>query len=142
MLSSLNKDVITVIILSFRTDMPGQTVKTQIRLLLEEQSGQGLHCLHSVCIVWIHYSIVEPHSSNFRVTTTNILMSEYLGNLRYYYYYFQLALFLPFISWGIEGAGFSLGSNFGEKSLPYLDHFFLFWVEKVRVEYIGKSLNV
>ena len=34
-----------VMILSFRTDMPGQTVQTQIRLLLEEQSDQGLHCL-------------------------------------------------------------------------------------------------
>ena len=32
-------------ILSFRTDRPGQTVQTQIRLLLEEQSDQGLHCL-------------------------------------------------------------------------------------------------
>ena len=32
-----------VMILSFRTDMPGQTVQTQIRLL--EQSDQGLHCL-------------------------------------------------------------------------------------------------
>ena len=36
---------ITVMILSFRTDMPGQTVQTQIRLLLEEQSDQDLHCL-------------------------------------------------------------------------------------------------
>ena len=35
----------TVMILSFRTDMPGQTVQTQIRLLLEEQSDQGLNCL-------------------------------------------------------------------------------------------------
>ena len=34
-----------VMILSFRTDMPGKTVQTQIRLLLEEQSDQGLHCL-------------------------------------------------------------------------------------------------
>ena len=32
-------------ILSFRTDRPGQTVQTQIRLLLEEQSDQVLHCL-------------------------------------------------------------------------------------------------
>ena len=32
-------------ILSFRTDRSGQTVQTQIRLLLEEQSDQGLHCL-------------------------------------------------------------------------------------------------
>ena len=38
---SLN-DVMT---LSFRTDRPGHTVQTQIRLLLEEQSDQGLHCL-------------------------------------------------------------------------------------------------
>ena len=44
--------------------MPGQTVQTRSR---EEQSDQGLHCLHSVCIV---YSMVEPHSSNFRVITT------------------------------------------------------------------------
>ena len=35
----------TVMILSFQTDMSGQTVQTQIRLLLEEQSDQGLHCL-------------------------------------------------------------------------------------------------
>ena len=35
----------TVMILSFRTGMPGQTVQTQIRLLLEEQSDQGLRCL-------------------------------------------------------------------------------------------------
>ena len=32
--------------LSFRTDRPGQTVQTQVRLLLEvEQSDQGLHTL-------------------------------------------------------------------------------------------------
>ena len=34
-----------VMTLSFRTDRYGQTVQTQIRLLLEEQSDQGLHCL-------------------------------------------------------------------------------------------------
>ena len=28
---------------------------------------------HSLCIVWTHYSMVEPHSSNFRVITTNFL---------------------------------------------------------------------
>ena len=39
--------------------MPGQT---------EEQSDPGLHCLPfclSVCIIWTHYSMAEPHSSNF-----------------------------------------------------------------------------
>ena len=73
---------ITLMILSFQTDMPGQTVQAQIRLLLEEeQSDLGLHCVcHSVCIVQTHYSMVEPHSSNFRVIFG---VSEYLGNLRY-----------------------------------------------------------
>ena len=28
---------------------------------------------HSVCIVWLHYFLVEPHSSNFRVITTIFL---------------------------------------------------------------------
>ena len=32
-------------ILIFRTDRSGQTVQTQIRKLLEEQSDYGLHCL-------------------------------------------------------------------------------------------------
>ena len=32
--------------LRFRTDMSGQTVQTQIRLLLKKQSDQGLHCLN------------------------------------------------------------------------------------------------
>ena len=37
--------IYTVMILNFWTDWSGQTVQTQIRLLLEEQSDQGLHCL-------------------------------------------------------------------------------------------------
>ena len=36
---------ITLMFLSFWTDRFWQTVQTQIRLLLEEQSDQGLHCL-------------------------------------------------------------------------------------------------
>ena len=35
----------TVMILIFRTARSGQTVQTQIRLLLEEESDQGIHCL-------------------------------------------------------------------------------------------------
>ena len=35
----------TVMFLSFRTDRSGQTEQIQIRLLLEEKSHQGLHCL-------------------------------------------------------------------------------------------------
>ena len=57
----------TVMILSFRTDIPGQIVQTQIRLI------RVYTVCHSVCIVWTHYSVVEPHSSNFRMITTNFL---------------------------------------------------------------------
>ena len=35
----------TVNVLSIRTDRFAETVQTQIRLLLLEQSDQGLHCL-------------------------------------------------------------------------------------------------
>ena len=38
-------EVPAVMILNFRTDKSGQTVQTKIRLLLEEHSDQGLHCL-------------------------------------------------------------------------------------------------
>ena len=44
--SSKDKALVsTVMILSFPTDRSEQTVQTQIRLLLEEQSDEGLHCL-------------------------------------------------------------------------------------------------
>ena len=65
------ENVTTIMILSFRTDMPGRTVQTQIRLLLV-WSGSTLFAI-SVCIVWTHYSMVEPHSSDFRVIRTNCL---------------------------------------------------------------------
>ena len=38
-------NITTVIFQSFRIDKSGQTVQTQIRLPLEEQSDQGLHSL-------------------------------------------------------------------------------------------------
>ena len=58
----------TVKILSFRTDMPGQTVQTQKSSLIRVNT-----VCYSVCIVWTHYSMVEPRSSNFRMITTNVL---------------------------------------------------------------------
>ena len=67
LLFHLHFGCITVMILSFRTDMPGQTVQTWIRLI------RVYTVCHSVRIVWTHYSMVEPHRSNFRVITTNIL---------------------------------------------------------------------
>ena len=64
--------------------MPGQTVQTQIRLLLEEQSDQRLHCLQFLRIVWTHYSTVKPHSSNFRLITTNFLGVRIFRNFTVY----------------------------------------------------------
>ena len=48
---------VTVMILSFRTDMSGQTVQTQIRIRLI----RVYTVCHSVCIFWTHYSMMEPH---------------------------------------------------------------------------------
>ena len=57
------------VVLSFGTDMPGQTVQTQRSSLIRVYT-----VCHSVCIIWTVYSmVVEPHSSNFRVITTNFL---------------------------------------------------------------------
>ena len=52
--------------------MPGQTAQTQIRLLQSSLIRVYTVC-HYVCIVWTHYSKVEPYSSNFRVITTKCL---------------------------------------------------------------------
>ena len=41
----LNSFTCTVMTLTFQLDRSGQTVQTQIRLLLEEQSDQDIHCL-------------------------------------------------------------------------------------------------
>ena len=60
----MNAFRLTVMILSFWTDMPEQTVQNLIRVYT---------VCHSNCIVWTPYSMVEPHSSNFRVITTNCL---------------------------------------------------------------------
>ena len=54
-------------ILSFRTDRSGQTVQTQIRLLLEEQSDQGFHCLLFHRHLFAKYPKVCPLCWNFRL---------------------------------------------------------------------------
>ena len=45
LLELLESFIDTVMILRFRTDRSGETVQTQIRLILEEHPDQGLHCL-------------------------------------------------------------------------------------------------
>ena len=59
-------------------------MQTQIRLLLEEQSDQGLHCLLFSLHFGMHYSKEKPSCSTFRVITENFrVLSEILGFLRY-----------------------------------------------------------
>ena len=36
----------------------------------QEQSVQGLHCLLPAAF-WVHYSLIKPSCSNFRVITAN-----------------------------------------------------------------------
>ena len=77
----------TTIFLSFRTDRSGQTVQTQIRLLLEEQSDQGLHCLqfplHLLDALLQGNAILFCSAS--RLIAINFRVSEILGFLRYFY---------------------------------------------------------
>ena len=61
-------------ILSFQTDRSGQTVQAQIRLLLMEQSDQGLHCLpFSADLYWTNFSMETPFCLNFRKIAAYIL---------------------------------------------------------------------
>ena len=79
-LDSIIMQIFTVITLSFQTDRSRQPVQTQIRLLLEEQSDQGLHCL----LFHLHlFPKVSHLCLNFRLITAKFLESENLGILRY-----------------------------------------------------------
>ena len=55
--------------LSFQTDRSGQTVQTQIRLLLEEQSDQGLHCLSFHLHLLAKFFHGKASLLNFRMIT-------------------------------------------------------------------------
>ena len=78
--------IIIVMILSFRTDRSMQTVQTQIRLLLEEQSDQGLHCL-PFCL-HLRDTLYKGKATLFRIITA--IISGQLQQL------FQLFFFLFF----------------------------------------------
>ena len=56
-------------ILSFRTDRLGQTMQTHIRLLLI----RVYTVCNSLCIFWSHFSMVDPHCSDFRIINSTIL---------------------------------------------------------------------
>ena len=70
----------TVKIPSFRTDRPGQTVQTLIRL--RSSLIRVYTVCNSLCIFWTHYSKVKPPRSTFRVTTANFRVSVVLEFLR------------------------------------------------------------
>ena len=67
-------------ILSFPTDWSGQIVKTQIRLLLQEQSDQGLHYLQ-YCL---HFLDALPYGKtsffSFRMITAKFFSARKLRN--------------------------------------------------------------
>ena len=70
-------------ILSFQTDMPGQTVQTQIRVLQEKQPDQGLHCL-PFCLHRLDSLPYGSHIVQILEWLQQIFwVSEYLGNLWY-----------------------------------------------------------
>ena len=69
------KAICTLMTLSFPTHRSGQTVQTQIRLLLEEQSDQDFHCL----------PFAIPFASFFRI----------LGRLQCSHSNFKLGVFIP-----------------------------------------------
>ena len=50
-----------------RTDRTDKTVKTRIRLLLEEQSDQGLHCLPFYLLYLLNILQGKPELFNFRI---------------------------------------------------------------------------
>ena len=82
----------TVMILSFWTDTPGQKVQTQIRLLLEEQSDLGLHCLP----FRLHRldSLLYGRATQFKFESdyNQFFGCPNLGNLRYYRYIIHAAI--------------------------------------------------
>ena len=66
----------TVMILNFLTDRSWQTVQTQIRLLQEEQSDQGLYCL----LFHLHGFDEIPFKFGLFVRILGILQQRFLAS--------------------------------------------------------------
>ena len=60
-------------VLSFQTECPGKQCRTRSDCSKRSSLIRVYTVCHSVCFVSTHYSMVEPHTSNFRVITTNFL---------------------------------------------------------------------
>ena len=72
-----------VLFLSFQADRPGQTVQTQIRLILI----RVYTVCNSLCIFWMHYSKEKPSCSTFRVIIAIFRVSEICYCVHYVCYY-------------------------------------------------------
>ena len=72
----------TIMIQNFWTNRSGQTVQTQIRLLLKEQSDQGLHCLLCHLPLFEEFPRVWPRCLNLGRLQQGFWASENLGTLR------------------------------------------------------------
>ena len=71
-------------ILSFWTDMPGQIVQTQIRLLLEEQSDEGSTLFAYPSALFGLITLRQSHKVQILEWLQQIFwVSEYLGILWY-----------------------------------------------------------
>ena len=63
--------ILHIMILNFQKHKAGQTVQTQIRLLIEEQSDQSLHCFlfHLHCLDVSHHHGTMVETSLFKLHT-------------------------------------------------------------------------
>ena len=84
----------TVMIQSFRTDMPGKQCRPRSDCSSRSSLIRVYTVCHSICIIWIHYSMIEPHSSNFRVLTTNFLGVRIFRKFTVYYSSWYTDIFL------------------------------------------------
>ena len=80
---SLLQTLYTIKVLSIGTDRSEQTVQTQIRLLLMEQSDQGLHCSLFHPHLFMHSGSVKPYCSTFTTITVIMIVSQFLEFLPY-----------------------------------------------------------
>ena len=71
----------TINVASIGTDRWEQTVQSQIRLLLMEQSDQGLHCL--LFHTHLFECSVKPYRSTFTTVMVIMIVAQILEFLRY-----------------------------------------------------------
>ena len=109
--------------------MSRQTVQTQIRLLLEEQSDQGLHRLLFNLHLFDEIPLSLSIHMNLRSITGNFLASENLGTLQY--------------PWQIEGTDLFIMNqkDFNVAADPYSHYFEVKELPNIRSSTIIKGMK-